>query len=109
MQGAAEACGKAEILRSVTFEYVKFNARRRATRNAKNKEDAVKKAREDAEKDAPEGCAEEEKKRLADEAAAKAEFEQSLERTGAGYFDYYLLHALQDDTYPRFSCVVCRL
>ena len=48
---------------------------RRATRNAKNKEDAVKKAREDAEKDAPEGCAEEEKKRLADEAAAKAEAE----------------------------------
>ena len=48
---------------------------RRATRNAKNKEDAVKRAREDAEKDAPEGCAEEEKKRLADEAAAKAEAE----------------------------------
>lgn len=32
-----------------------------------------------------------------DEAAAKAEFEQSLERTGAGYFDFYLLHALSSD------------
>ncbi len=33
-----------------------------------------------------------------DEAAAKAEFEQSLERTGAGYFDFYLLHALSSDS-----------
>ena len=29
-----------------------------------------------------------------DEAAAKQQFYTSLERTGAGYFDYYLLHAL---------------
>ena len=29
------------------------------------------------------------------EAQAKAQFQASLERTGAGYFDYYLLHALQ--------------
>ena len=29
-----------------------------------------------------------------DEAAAKRQFTTSLERTGAGYFDYYLLHAL---------------
>ncbi len=30
-----------------------------------------------------------------DEQSAKQEFYTSLERTGAGYFDYYLLHALQ--------------
>jgi len=30
-----------------------------------------------------------------DEASAKKQFDTSLERTGAGYFDYYLLHALQ--------------
>ena len=30
-----------------------------------------------------------------DEKSAKAEFAVSLERTGAGYFDFYLLHALQ--------------
>ncbi|MBQ9327016.1 MAG: aldo/keto reductase [Solobacterium sp.] len=30
-----------------------------------------------------------------DEDSAKAQFYTSLERTGAGYFDYYLLHALQ--------------
>ena len=30
-----------------------------------------------------------------DEAAAKQQFFTSLERTGAGYFDFYLLHALQ--------------
>ena len=37
MQEGAEACGKAEILRSVTFEYVKFNARRgRSLRQCKN-------------------------------------------------------------------------
>lgn len=29
------------------------------------------------------------------EAEAKAQFQTSLERTGAGYFDYYLLHAIQ--------------
>ena len=37
MQEGAEACGKAEILRSVTFEYVKFNARRgRSLRQCRN-------------------------------------------------------------------------
>ena len=30
-----------------------------------------------------------------DEASAKQQFVTSLERTGAGYFDFYLLHALQ--------------
>ncbi len=30
-----------------------------------------------------------------DEKSAKQEFYTSLERTGAGYFDYYLLHAIQ--------------
>ena len=30
-----------------------------------------------------------------DEESAKQEFNTSLERTGAGYFDYYLLHAIQ--------------
>ena len=30
-----------------------------------------------------------------DEASAKQQFWTSLERTGAGYFDFYLLHALQ--------------
>ncbi len=30
-----------------------------------------------------------------DEESAKSEFRISLERTGAGYFDFYLLHALQ--------------
>lgn len=28
---------------------------------------------------------------------AKAEFQKSLERTGAGYFDFYLLHSLEKD------------
>lgn len=31
------------------------------------------------------------------EQEAKAEFQKSLERTGAGYFDFYLLHALAQD------------
>jgi len=31
-----------------------------------------------------------------DEKSAKQEFYTSLERTGAGYFDYYLLHAIMD-------------
>ena len=34
-----------------------------------------------------------------DEASAKAQFFTSLERTGAGYFDFYLLHALQRNNY----------
>ena len=32
-----------------------------------------------------------------DEESAKQQFWTSLERTGAGYFDYYLLHAIQRD------------
>lgn len=31
-----------------------------------------------------------------DEADAKSEFRKSLERTGAGYFDFYLLHSLEE-------------
>ncbi len=38
-----------------------------------------------------------------DEAAAKKQFEISLERTGAGYFDYYLLHALQRNNYEVYN------
>ena len=41
-----------------------------------------------------------------DEAAAKQEFFTSLERIGAGYFDYYLLHAVQRDNlhiYDKFG------
>jgi len=38
-----------------------------------------------------------------DEASAKQEFQVSLERTGAGYFDYYLLHALQRSTYRKYD------
>ena len=38
-----------------------------------------------------------------DEAAAKQQFYTSLERTGAGYFDYYLLHALQRDNYRKYD------
>ena len=38
-----------------------------------------------------------------DEASAKAEFAVSLERTGAGYFDYYLLHALQRSTFQKYD------
>ncbi len=40
------------------------------------------------------------------EKLAKKEFETSLERTGAGYFDYYLLHALSKknaDKYENFN------
>ena len=37
------------------------------------------------------------------EETAKQQFHTSLERTGAGYFDYYLLHALQDDTYEKYD------
>ena len=35
--------------------------------------------------------------------AARDQFATSLERTGAGYFDYYLLHALSDDNYRRYE------
>ena len=38
-----------------------------------------------------------------DEAGAKRQFTTSLERTGAGYFDYYLLHALQRGGYKRYD------
>lgn len=40
------------------------------------------------------------------EAMAKKQFETSLERTGAGYFDYYLLHAMMESNegkYARFG------
>lgn len=37
------------------------------------------------------------------ESTAKAEFTKSLEKTGAGYFDYYLLHALMDANYRRYE------
>ncbi len=37
------------------------------------------------------------------EKMAKKEFETSLERTGAGYFDYYLLHALMDNNYTKYD------
>ena len=38
-----------------------------------------------------------------DEAAAKKEFDTSLERTGAGYFDYYLLHAIQRSNIQKYN------
>lgn len=37
------------------------------------------------------------------EKAAKQQFYQSLERTGAGYFDYYLLHALMTHNYKKYD------
>lgn len=37
------------------------------------------------------------------EKAAKNQFYTSLERTGAGYFDYYLLHALMEPNYQRYD------
>ncbi len=38
-----------------------------------------------------------------DEKSAKQQFYTSLERTGAGYFDYYLLHALQKGNYKTYE------
>ena len=38
-----------------------------------------------------------------DEQSAKQQFYTSLERTGAGYFDYYLLHALQRGNYKKYE------
>ena len=38
-----------------------------------------------------------------DEASAKQQFYTSLERTGAGWFDYYLLHALQRNNYHKYD------
>ena len=37
------------------------------------------------------------------EKAAKAEFQTSLKRTNAGYFDYYLLHTLMDNNYRKYE------
>ncbi len=37
------------------------------------------------------------------EKAARKQFSASLERTGAGYFDYYLLHALMENNYERYE------
>jgi predicted aldo/keto reductase-like oxidoreductase len=37
------------------------------------------------------------------EKMAKGELETSLKRTGAGYFDYYLLHALQANNYRKYE------
>jgi len=38
-----------------------------------------------------------------DEASAKGQFYTSLERTGAKYFDFYLLHALQRNNYQKYD------
>ncbi len=38
-----------------------------------------------------------------DEESAKREFDISLERTGAGYFDFYLLHALQRSNVDKYD------
>ncbi|MCR4851939.1 MAG: aldo/keto reductase [Lachnospiraceae bacterium] len=37
------------------------------------------------------------------EKIAKNQFETSLERTGAGYFDYYLLHAFMNNNYKKYD------
>ena len=37
------------------------------------------------------------------EKACKKQFFTSLERTGAGYFDYYLLHALMENNYKKYD------
>ena len=37
------------------------------------------------------------------EKAAKKQFYTSLERTGAGYFDYYLLHAFMENNYKKYD------
>lgn len=37
------------------------------------------------------------------EGAAKKQFYTSLERTGAGFFDYYLLHAFMENNYTRYD------
>ncbi len=38
-----------------------------------------------------------------DEASAKQQFYTSLERTGAGYFDFYLLHAIQRSNVQKYE------
>lgn len=35
--------------------------------------------------------------------SAKKEFETSLKRTGAGYFDFYLLHSLMENNYKKYE------
>ena len=42
-------------------------------------------------------------KQCHDEASAKQQFFTSLERTGAGYFDFYLLHALQRSNVSKYD------
>ena len=37
------------------------------------------------------------------EKAAKKQFYTSLERTGAGYFDYYLLHSFMENNYKKYD------
>ncbi len=37
------------------------------------------------------------------EKAAKKQFYTSLKRTGAGYFDYYLLHAFMENNYQKYD------
>lgn len=37
------------------------------------------------------------------EKAARKQFETSLSRTGAGWFDYYLLHALMENNHTRYE------
>lgn len=37
------------------------------------------------------------------EKAARKQLATSLERTGAGYFDYYLLHALMENNYKKYE------
>lgn len=37
------------------------------------------------------------------EKAAKNQFYTSLERTGAGYFDYYLLHSFMENNYKKYD------
>ena len=41
------------------------------------------------------------------EKTAKKQFITSLERTGAGYFDYYLLHSLMDNNYKKYESSTC--
>ena len=37
------------------------------------------------------------------EESAKAQFFTSLERTGAGFFDFYLMHAMRPETYEKYK------
>ena len=37
------------------------------------------------------------------EKMAKKQFDESLRRTGAGYFDYYLLHAMMENNYQKYD------